>query len=103
MSNNDLEGFRHDLIIASDDGTVLHIPRDVWDRDEYRIDPKDYENHEGWSLVRDLLQCGVNLATIPPTDYLPAGKVEPMGTCYLVNIDGLKQNHKFIRGSKSPS
>lgn len=95
MSEDELEGFRHDLIIASDDGTILHIPREVWDRDEYRVAPEDYEKLDGWLLVRELLQCGVNLAAIPPQKHLPEGKPEPMGTCYLVNIEGLKRKHKF--------
>ena len=93
--------FRHDLIIASDDGTLLHIPRDVWDRDDYRVSPDDYANNEGWALVRELLECGVNLATVPPNAVLPPGKPKPLGTCYLVNIEGLKRSHKFHRQAAS--
>ncbi len=91
----DDDDFCHDLIIASDDGTVLHIPRDVWDKDEYRIDQKEFENDDGWLIVRELLQCGVNLAAVPHEDKLPPGKPKPLGTCYLVNIEGLKLSHKF--------
>lgn len=97
MSESDIENFRHDLIIANDDGSVLCIPREVWDNDAYRVDPKKYQNDDGWALVRELLECGVSLATIPPKDFLPPDKFEPEGTCYLVNIDGLKQRHKFTR------
>ncbi len=89
--------FRHDLIIASDDGTILHIPREVWDREEYRVNRDDYENNEGWLLVRQLLQCGVNLATVPPESLLPPGTPALLGTCYLVNIESLKRSHKFLR------
>lgn len=98
MPDND--DFRHDLIIASDDGTVLHIPREVWDRDEYRVDPEKYMSSEGWQLVREMLECGVNLAAIPPKSVLPPDKPEPEGTCYLVNIEGLKRSHKFHRQRK---
>ena len=42
MSESDIENFRHDLIIANDDGSVLCIPREVWDNDAYRVDPKKY-------------------------------------------------------------
>ena len=89
--------FKHDLIIASDDGTVLHLPRDYWDNDNYRVSKDDFENNDGWKLVRELLQCGVNLATVPPDSQLPPGTPEPEGTCYLLNIEGLKQSHKFHR------
>ncbi|EPE98780.1 hypothetical protein [Rhizobium grahamii] len=87
------ESFNHDLIIANGDGTVLYIPRDVWDRDEYRIDTAKFWSHEGWEVVRDLLQCGVLLAAVP--NKLPPDKPKPLGTCWLVNIEGLKQSTKF--------
>ncbi|MBB3318867.1 hypothetical protein FHT77_004776 [Rhizobium sp. BK181] len=87
------ESFNHDLIIAHDDGTVLLIPRGVWDRDAYRIDTATFWSDEGWEVVRDLLQCGVLLAAVP--NKLPPGKPTPLGTCWLVNIEGLKQSTKF--------
>ena len=86
------QDFRHDLIIASDDGTILHIPRDVWDNDKYRIEQTAFQSDD-WQVVRELLQCGVMLAAVPPM--LPRDKPKPLGTCWLVNIEGLKQSTKF--------
>jgi hypothetical protein len=83
------DDFHHDLIIASDDGTVLHIPRDVWDRDKYRVKEAAYQSKD-WQVVRELLQCGVLLAAVPPNV-----KPKPLGTCWLVNIEGLKKSTKF--------
>lgn len=84
------DDFRHDLIIASDDGTVLCIPRDVWDQDTYRVDTAAFQSDDGWKVVRDLLKCGVVLAAVPPNV-----KPKPLGTCWLVNIEGLKKSTQF--------
>ena len=89
------DDFRHDLIIASDDGTVLHIPRDVWDKDDYRVDTATFWSHDGWKVVRELLQCGVLLAAVPHKLPPPHDDPKPLGTCWLVNIEGLKKSTKF--------
>lgn len=91
--DDDSDEFRHDLIIASDDGSVLLIPRDVWDQNEYRVDTATFWSDDGWKVVRELLQRGVVLAAVPPK--LPPDDPRPLGTCWLVNIEGLKQSTKF--------
>ncbi|MEZ2129269.1 MULTISPECIES: hypothetical protein [unclassified Sinorhizobium] len=93
MSQDNSDDFRHDLIIASDDGTILHIPRDVWDQDVYRIDAAKFQSGDDWQVVRELLQCGVLLAAVPQK--LPPDKPKPLGTCWLVNIEGLKKSTQF--------
>ncbi|RVJ73224.1 hypothetical protein [Sinorhizobium meliloti] len=90
--DGDSDDFRHDLIIASDDGNILHIPREVWDQPAYRVNEQTFQTDD-WKVVRDLLQCGVMLAAVPPT--LPPDKPKPLGTCWLVNIEGLKKSTKF--------
>ena len=85
--------FRHDLIIATDDGEVFHIPHADWTKAGYKVSQKEYEGGEGWTLVRELLQCGANLSVVPPV--LPPGKPEPKGTCYVVNLAGFKRSHRF--------
>ena len=69
------DDFRHDLIIASDDGTVLDIPRECWDQDAYRVGRAGFESDD-WKVVRELLQCGVLLAAVPPK--LPLDKPRPV-------------------------
>ncbi|MGH6809755.1 MAG: hypothetical protein ACREEJ_23350 [Ensifer adhaerens] len=86
------DDFRHDLIIATEDGNVLHIPREVWDQEAYRVNVAAFQS-DGWKVVRELLQCGVLLAAVPTK--LPPDKYKPLGTCWLVNIEGLKQSTKF--------
>ena len=90
--------FRHDLIIATEDGDVFHIPNGVWNQEGYKVKPDQYETHDGWQLVRELLQCGANLAVVPPV--LPPGpdgkpRPEPMGTCYVLNLAGFRRSHRF--------
>lgn len=89
------DDFRHDLIIACEDGTVLHIKREVWDRNEYRVDTATFWSDDGWRVVRELLQCGVLLAAVPPKLPPPLNDPLPLGTCWLVNIEGMKQSTKF--------
>lgn len=89
------DDFNHDLLIANNNGKLLHIPREVWDRKEYEIDDEEFEQIDGWKLVREMLECGVALAAIPHESKLPKGTPAPLGTCYLVNIEGLKKTHKF--------
>src|SRR3954451_8145004 len=99
------EDFRHDMIIATDDGSIYHIPRDQWEKDEYKVPAKTYKS-DGWKLVRELLQCGSNLAVGPPV--LPGDKPEPMGTCYIVTLAGFTRSHIFHlkksgKAAKKPS
>ncbi|MBB4184573.1 hypothetical protein [Sinorhizobium terangae] len=89
------EEFRHDLIIAKDDGTILHIKREYWDHQDYVVDATEFQNDDGWKVVRQLLQCGVMLAAVPPKLPSPLDDPKPLGTCWLVNIEGLKQSTKF--------
>jgi hypothetical protein len=95
MSEHDDENFNHDLLIANVDGKLLHIPHEEWNQEKYVIKDEHFEEIDGWKLVREMLECGVALAAIPPESKLPEGTPKPLGTCYLVNIEGLKQTHKF--------
>jgi hypothetical protein len=87
------DDFRHDLIIATDDGDVFHIPNGEWNKEQYKVKPYDYETAKGWQLVRELLQCGANVAVVPPV--LPPDKPRPEGTCYVVNLAGFHRSHRF--------
>lgn len=87
------DDFRHDLIVATEDGDVFHIPNGEWNQDKYKVPPKDYEYTDGWKLVRELLQCGSNVAVVPPV--LPDDKPKPAGTCYVVNLAGFHRSHRF--------
>jgi hypothetical protein len=86
------DDFRHDLIIATEDG-VFHIPNGQWNKQDYKVKDYDYEKAEGWQLVRELLQCGANVAVVPPN--LPPDKPQPLGTCYVVNLAGFHRSHRF--------
>ncbi|PII37735.1 hypothetical protein T190_31935 [Sinorhizobium meliloti CCBAU 01290] len=63
--DGDSDDFRHDLIIASDDGNILHVPREVWDQPAYRVNEQAFQTDD-WKVVRELLQCGVMLQPFPP-------------------------------------
>jgi hypothetical protein len=89
------DDFNHDLLIANNNGRLLHIPHKEWDKEEYYIDDDKFEKLDGWKLVRELLECGVTLAAIPDVSKLPRGTPKPLGTCYLVNIEGLKKTNRF--------
>ncbi len=97
-SEEDPHEFRHDLIIAADDGCVYHIKRDHWQNERFLVDPDVFAEDDGWAAIRDVLNYGVNLATVPPQSQLPGDrwKVRPLGTCYVVNIDSLKTQHRFL-------
>ena len=43
------EDFRHDLIIATEDGAVFHIPNGEWNKEGYKVKRDDYEQ-DGWML-----------------------------------------------------
>jgi hypothetical protein len=94
------DGFKHDLIIATDD-EIYRIPADKWQHQDYKVNPREYEYDEGldpqkdgsWLVLRELLQCGATVAVVPPK--LPPGKPQPRGTCYVLNLAGFKRSNRF--------
>jgi hypothetical protein len=98
--------FKHDLIVATEGGDVFRIPDGVWNDGKYKVNPREYEYDEGldpekdgsWQVLRELLQCGANVAVVPPV--LPPNpdgtpKPQPRGTCYVLNLAGFKRSHRF--------
>ena len=94
MADTD-EEFIHDLLIANTDGRIFHIKHEVWANEDHAVDNEEFETHEGWQLVRNMLESGATLVAVPPESKLPPGTPRLLGTCYIVNIEGLKQSHKF--------
>jgi hypothetical protein len=94
-------GFKHDLIIATDD-EIYHIPADKWQHEDNKVNPREYEydppDGPNWRVLRELLQCGANVAVVPPVlPPYPDGKPrpEPRGTCYVLNLAGFKRSNRF--------
>lgn len=100
------DDFKHDLIIATDDG-VFHLKAGVWNDAKYKVDDREYETDYGipagqpnWQVLRELLQCGATVAVVPPVKKLPPypdGKPrpEPLGTCYVLNLASFKLSNRF--------
>jgi hypothetical protein len=101
------DDFKHDLIIATEDGDVFHLTYEQWHKegkDGYKVNPREYEYDEGvppetsWEVLRDLLRCGANVAVVPPV--LPprhdgTHRPRPTGTCYVLNLAGFKRSNPF--------
>ena len=94
----EFQAFRHDLIIASDDGRIYKIPREEWESEKYAVKHDEFEKDEGWGAIRDVLQYGVCVAAVPPQAQLPEHRwrVRPLGTCYVLNIDALNTQNRFM-------
>ena len=76
---------------------MFHIPNGEWNKEGYKVKRDDYEKRVGM-LVRELLQCGANVAVVPPElPPYPDGKPrpQPRGTCYVLNLAGFQRSNHF--------
>ncbi len=91
MSDQETEAptFTPDILIQAEDGNLYYIP--VGGLAPFKVDKK-HPQHD-FSLIDNLLSLGVDVAAVPD-QHAP---VQPLCTCYLLNLGALKIPERFAK------